>query len=321
MERVDADLVPFAQNNPSGYRFAFGTDTETDDINANYNDNIKKGWGTTPNEFPEVEDFNAMAYTIGYLLSYLYHMGIAEWNDKQKYRQYSRVIGSDGIIYKAKTGTDISPNLNNNPTSDTTNWEIDNQFNINGLTNKVTPADTDNFAIQEAGGLLKKLSWANLKTTLETYFDTLYAVVNSSETVAGIIELATAAEAQTGTDDLRAITPLKLRNALNANGNAPIYACRAWVNFNGTGTVAIRGSGNVSGITDNGVGKFTVNFTTSMPDANYFVGTSAKQNADTAPTVSVINPTIYLASSITVIGVNVAQDLIDHAYNNVSIFR
>ena len=61
MERVDADLVPFAQNNPSGYRFAFGTDTATDDINVNYNDNIKKGWGTTPNEFPEVEDFKAYA--------------------------------------------------------------------------------------------------------------------------------------------------------------------------------------------------------------------------------------------------------------------
>jgi len=52
-------------------------------------------------------------------------------------------------------------------------------------------------------------------------------------------------------------------------GSAPIYACRAWVNFNGTGTVAIRASGNVSSITDNGVGDYTVNFTTAMPDANY----------------------------------------------------
>lgn len=57
--------------------------------------------------------------------------------------------------------------------------------------------------------------------------------------------------------------------ALNASGSAPIYACRAWVNFNGTGTVAIRASGNVSSITDSGVGNYTVNFTTAMPDANY----------------------------------------------------
>ncbi len=53
------------------------------------------------------------------------------------------------------------------------------------------------------------------------------------------------------------------------SGTAPLYMARAWVNFNGTGTVAIRSSGNVTSITDNGVGDYTVNFTTAMPDANY----------------------------------------------------
>jgi hypothetical protein len=50
---------------------------------------------------------------------------------------------------------------------------------------------------------------------------------------------------------------------------AVAYGCRAWVNFNGTGTVAIRASGNVTSITDNGTGDYTVNFTNAMPDANY----------------------------------------------------
>jgi hypothetical protein len=50
---------------------------------------------------------------------------------------------------------------------------------------------------------------------------------------------------------------------------AAAYGCRAWVNFNGTGTVAIRASGNVTSITDNGTGDYTVNFTTAMTDANY----------------------------------------------------
>jgi len=55
-------------------------------------------------------------------------------------------------------------------------------------------------------------------------------------------------------------------------GSAAVaYGCRAWVNFNGTGVVAIRASGNVSSITDNGTGDYTVNFTTAMPDANYAV--------------------------------------------------
>lgn len=52
-------------------------------------------------------------------------------------------------------------------------------------------------------------------------------------------------------------------------GSCLTQTCRAWVNFNGTGTVAIRASYNVSSITDNGVGDYTVNFTTAMPDANY----------------------------------------------------
>jgi hypothetical protein len=64
---------------------------------------------------------------------------------------------------------------------------------------------------------------------------------------------------------------LAIPNLLNAAGSAPMYACRAWVNFNGTGVVAIRASGNVSSITDNGVGQYTVNFATAMQDANYAV--------------------------------------------------
>lgn len=52
-------------------------------------------------------------------------------------------------------------------------------------------------------------------------------------------------------------------------GTTPCYFARAWVNFNGTGTVAIRASVNVSSITDNGTGDYTVNFSTAMTDTNY----------------------------------------------------
>ena len=75
------------------------------------------------------------------------------------------------------------------------------------------------------------------------------------------------------TDDKLSLSPNSqpIKDALNAGGAAPIYACRAWVNFNGTGTVAIRASGNVSSITDNGTGDYTMNFATAMPDADYAV--------------------------------------------------
>jgi hypothetical protein len=59
-------------------------------------------------------------------------------------------------------------------------------------------------------------------------------------------------------------------NKLNAGGSAPLYAARAWVNFNGT-TGAIRASGNIASVVRNGVGDYTINFTTAMPDANYAV--------------------------------------------------
>lgn len=54
----------------------------------------------------------------------------------------------------------------------------------------------------------------------------------------------------------------------------PAYQCRAWVNFDGTGTPAIRASGNVSSIGDLGTGQYQVNFTNAMPDANYSISGS-----------------------------------------------
>jgi hypothetical protein len=71
-------------------------------------------------------------------------------------------------------------------------------------------------------------------------------------------------------------------NAIQTTAGVEVYTCKAWVNFNGGGTVAIRASGNVSSITDNGAGYFTVNFTTSMPDTNYaLIGYARADSANT----------------------------------------
>jgi hypothetical protein len=88
----------------------------------------------------------------------------------------------------------------------------------------------------------------------------------------------------------------EIKDALNATGTAPIYACRAWVNFNGTGTVAIRESGNVSSITDNNTGDYTVNFTTAMVDANFSL--SATCNGESGLVVcGSANSTTYSTTS------------------------
>jgi len=99
----------------------------------------------------------------------------------------------------------------------------------------------------------------------------------------GVGGLATSADAsgilELQTNDTTAITVdgsqvVSFDNNFGTVAGLPSFQCRAWVNFNGTGTVAIRASGNVSSITDNGVGDYTLNFTTALVDANYsLVGT------------------------------------------------
>ena len=95
--------------------------------------------------------------------------------------------------------------------------------------------------------------------------------------LAGLVRLATSAEASAGTSSTGAVTPVTMRVGFNASGSAPVYAPRAWVTFQGTGTVAIIASGNVSSVTDGGVGVYTVNFAVAMPDANYAVSIAARK--------------------------------------------
>jgi len=76
----------------------------------------------------------------------------------------------------------------------------------------------------------------------------------------------------------------QVKTATNATGTAPVYACRAWVKFDGQGTAPIIDSGNVSSITDDGTGRYIVNFSTAMPDGNYAALVSKRNfvsNSDT----------------------------------------
>jgi hypothetical protein len=112
---------------------------------------------------------------------------------------------------------------------------------------------------------------------------------------------------------------------------ATAYGCRAWVNFNGTGTVAINASGNVSSITDNGAGDYTVNFTTALPDANYCTQCTAYpkqigQNINYAIGLHTTNfaaaPTTKTTSAVRIFisasNVTAGSDMADV---NVAIFR
>ena len=79
------------------------------------------------------------------------------------------------------------------------------------------------------------------------------------------------------------MSTLRLTTISNQTGSASVPSdtvingsAKAWVNFNGTGTVAIRASFNVSSITDNGTGAYTVNFTNPLQDTNYSVAATCR---------------------------------------------
>jgi len=121
-----------------------------------------------------------------------------------------------------------------------------------------------------------------------------------------------------------AVTTAKLGSAEQSG------LCKAWVNFNGTGTVAIRASYNVSSITDNGTGDYTVNFTTAMVDANYSASVGAMRNTAYsagnfqqigAPRMDTTYGNTYSTGSFRLLTTQGVDTLTDPLTVNVAIFR
>ncbi len=115
------------------------------------------------------------------------------------------------------------------------------------------------------------------------------------------------------------------------SGDAPTYACRAWVNFDGTKDTTgaastantnrlIRASGNVTSVLRNGTGDYTITFTTAMPDANY-AATVIYSDGIAGNGVASFGH-VYAAGSFQFRGArNSGGTLVDTATNSVAIFR
>ena len=87
------------------------------------------------------------------------------------------------------------------------------------------------------------------------------------------------------------------------SGSAPAYATRGWVNFNGTGTIAIRASGNVSSITDNGTGIYIVNWAIPMASAEYAVSYSINDTSAGPYCIPYVNSTNSGTYSTSAVGI------------------
>jgi hypothetical protein len=124
----------------------------------------------------------------------------------------------------------------------------------------------------------------------------------------------------------------EIKKALNADNDPPIFACRAWVNFDGTKDTTgaastantnrlIRASGNVASVLRNGAGNYTVTFTTAMPDANYVITGSTDYVGITVNTGLVAQNNLNLAASFQVLATAYDGSLLDSESVQLAIFR
>lgn len=107
-----------------------------------------------------------------------------------------------------------------------------------------------------------------------------------------------------------------------ASGSAPSYAARAWVNFNGTNG-SMRANGNMSSVTRNGTGDYTLNFASAMPDVNYSVvgATKLSDSTSTSNNTMIVGPFSYSTSSVRIFTTRPGDSFSDCTIVNASIFR
>ena len=115
----------------------------------------------------------------------------------------------------------------------------------------------------------------------------------ATEAAVGAAKIATTAIAQAGTNDTDILTAKKLRDALNAEGSAPIFPLRAWVCFRATASgVTVEGSGNVLSVIRDSAGLYTITFAVNMPHSNYAVLATGATVAIGASVAKVVSSTV-----------------------------
>ena len=122
----------------------------------------------------------------------------------------------------------------------------------------------------------------------------------------------------TATIPTATVTTLNTPTGVLATQNGMTGIAKAWINFDGTGTPAIRGSFNVSSITDNGTGNYTINFTTAMPNANYATVCSTSYSGAFANRV--IAAIVTATGNVQVVTQSIFSDSTDNNLNNVAVF-
>ena len=200
-----------------------------------------------------------------------------------------------------------------------------------GVSGRINAANFDGIvgANTAAAGSFTTLSATGV-TTVQAGTAALPAITTTGDTNTGIF--FSAADTIDFTEGGTAVGQFDSSGNFKFNSGygsvATAYGCRAWVNFNGTGAVAIRASGNVSSITDNGTGNYTANFTIAMPDANFCAQvTGGDSTTGAGGQTSSVYSEAYATGTIRVRTFGVASgsstnlSASDFNFVNISIFR
>lgn len=192
---------------------------------------------------------------------------------------------------------------------------------INVYDNGVRQGAADFTATNGTTVVLATAAAAGDLITIESFY--VSSVLNAIPAVAGAVNSTYIAPNVTLTAPTLTTPNIDSAQVPTVSGTAPLYMARAWVNFNGTGTPAILASGNVSSITDNTTGTFTVNFTTAMPDANYSaVGSSIGSTGGSYATFLCSGGTAKTTSSVRVENRNFSSGAsVDDTSMCVAVFR
>ena len=178
------------------------------------------------------------------------------------------VAGSTTLTLPTGSGDFITADSSGNVNIDSGTLYVDATNNRVGVG---TSSPTNNLQIYNNGATSGQIHITNSSTGATATDGVLFGYDGSNDVLINNQEATAMKFNNNGSERMRIDSSGNLKFDSGYGSVATAYGCRAWVNFNGTGTVAIRDSGNVSSITDSGVGDYRVNFSTAMPDTDYAV--------------------------------------------------
>ena len=308
IDRYNGNLVAFAQDAPGTERTIFGDTAQSNALTDQINADFLRGWGIVgPSDQPTLQDFNAMGYTHGQLLAYLHQVGVPEYNAAQEYHTGS-ITNESGVLYSSL----VDNNVGNTPSASPSQWE---QFGVDTVTDAAVVAIASASTVDLV---------TNAPSTRKIRI-TGSITINSFVILEGQEYTAAFSGAATLTNSASLVTN-EGANIVTASGDSCVIRATAantveillyrkakaestaWVRFNGTGTPAITDSLNVSSITDNGVGDYTINFLSPMTNANYtFSAAAISTGANNSTVVSLKFGTTPTTSGFTVRTVNLSN--------------